>query len=37
MKKIINNKDVVNEILPILFPTWKYKEIINELGIQKEY
>lgn len=32
-KKIISNKAVVSEILPILFPTGKYKEILNELGI----
>jgi len=33
-KKIVNNKNIVNEILPILFPTGKYKEIIDELDIQ---
>ena len=32
-KKIINNKQVVEEILPILFPTEKYKEILEELNI----
>lgn len=32
-KKIINNKQVVEEILPILFPTGKYKEILAELNI----
>lgn len=32
-KKIVSNKQVVNEILPILFPTGKYKEILNELNI----
>lgn len=32
-KKIINNKQVVDEILPILFPTGKYKEIIEELNL----
>ncbi len=33
-KKIINNKDVVKEILPILFPNGKYKEILDELNIK---
>ena len=33
-KKIINNKDVVKEILPILFPSGKYKEILDELNIK---
>lgn len=33
-KKLINNTQVVNEILPILFPTGKYKEILEELKIQ---
>ena len=33
-KKIINNENVVKEILPILFPTGKYKEILNELKIK---
>lgn len=33
-KKIINNKDVVSQILPILFPTGKYKEILDELNIK---
>lgn len=32
-KKIINNKQVVEEIFPILFPTEKYKEILEELNI----
>lgn len=34
--KLINNKDVINEIFPILFPTGKYKEIISELNILKD-
>ena len=34
-KKIINNKKVVDEILPILFPTGRYMEILKELGINK--
>ena len=33
-KKIIKNDKVVNEILPILFPTNKYKEILDELKIK---
>ena len=33
-KKIIKNEKVVREILPILFPTNKYKEILNELEIK---
>lgn len=32
-KKIINNKQVVDEILPILFPTKKYLEILKELNL----
>ena len=32
-KKLISNKQIVNEILPILFPTSKYKEILKELNI----
>ena len=32
-KKIINNKQVIEEIFPILFPTEKYKEILEELNI----
>ena len=32
-KKIMHNKIVVEEILPILFPTRKYKEILIALGI----
>lgn len=32
-RKIINNKQVVDEILPILFPTGKYKEILKEIGL----
>lgn len=32
-KKIINNENIVKEILPILFPTNKYKEILKELKI----
>ena len=30
----MNNKNVVNEILPILFPTKKYKEILELLNIK---
>lgn len=33
-KKIINNENVVKEILAILFPTGKYKEILTELKIE---
>ena len=33
-KKIINNEGVVKEILPILFPMGKYKEILDELKIK---
>ena len=33
-KKVVNNKQIVEEILPILFPTGKYKEIIEELNIK---
>ena len=33
-RKIIRNKEVVEEILPILFPTGKYKEILSELNIE---
>lgn len=33
-EKIIKNDKVVNEILPILFPTNKYKEILSELQIK---
>ncbi|MEG1009324.1 MAG: hypothetical protein RSB77_07485 [Bacilli bacterium] len=32
-KKLISNEKIVNEILPILFPTGKYKEILKELNI----
>lgn len=32
-RKIINNKQVVDEILPILFPTKKYLEILKELNL----
>jgi len=32
-KKIINNEQIVDEILPILFPTNKYQEILKELNI----
>lgn len=34
--KLINNQDVKREIFPILFPTNKYKEILRELGIERE-
>lgn len=30
-KKIINNKEIVNEVLPILFPNQAYKEILKEV------
>lgn len=33
-KKIIRNEKVVKEILPILFPAGKYKEILDELKIK---
>ena len=33
-KKIIKNENVVREILPILFPTGKYKEILEILNIK---
>ena len=32
-KKIVKNKQVVDEILPILFPEGKYKEILKEINI----
>lgn len=32
--KLISNKSIVNEILPILFPTNKYIEILEELNIK---
>lgn len=35
-KKIVYNKVVVKEILPILFPTGKYKEILKDLNINME-
>lgn len=35
-KKIINNNQVVEEVLPILFPTGKYKEILKELNIKNQ-
>ena len=34
-KKLISNERVVKEILPELFPTGKYKEILDELNINK--
>ena len=30
-KKIINNKEIVNEVLPILFPNQAYKEILKDV------
>ena len=32
-KKIIKNKKVIEEVMPILFPTERYKEILQELKI----
>ena len=32
-RKLLRNKDVMHEIFPILFPTGKYKEIIDEIGV----
>ncbi len=32
-RKILSNKEVVEQILPILFPTGKYKEILDKLKI----
>lgn len=34
--KLINNKSVVEEIFPILFPTNKYKEILDIIGINSD-
>lgn len=34
--KLLRNDDVKREIFPILFPTKKYKEILNELNIADE-
>lgn len=34
--KIINNDVIVKNIFPILFPTGKYMEIVNELKIEKK-
>ena len=36
-KKIIKNDKVVNEILPILFLTDKYKEILSKLEIKFQF
>ena len=33
-KKIVKNKKVLDEVMPILFPTGKYKEIFDELNIK---
>ena len=33
-RKLISNRGILNEIFPILFPTKKYIEILEELGIQ---
>lgn len=32
-EKILSNEEVVNKILPVLFPTGKYKEILDKLNI----
>ncbi len=34
-KKIIRNQKVIEEVMPILFPTEKYKEILVELNIKQ--
>ncbi len=32
-RKLINNESIKQEIFPILFPTNKYKEILDEIGV----